>query len=191
VADENTVKVWDVSTGQEEWKMIPPIGSPHALILEYSADGRQLAGAAPGAIRIWDATNGKELHSIAGPAQIVLGLAFHPDGHQLATTSGDGLLTLWDVDSGKALHKLPTSAVICVTYSPDGRRLASGGGDNTVQLWDSQTGEQLATLRGHIGAVWSLAYSGDGKILATASGNKYRGEIQLWDTAALEKKQND
>jgi WD40 repeat protein len=191
VADENTVKVWDVSTGQEEWKMIPPIGSPHALILAYSADGRQLAGAAPGAIRIWDATNGKELHSIAGPAQIVLGLAFHPDGHQLATTSGDGLLTLWDVDSGKALHKLPTSAVICVTYSPDGRRLASGGGDNTVQLWDSQTGEQLATLRGHIGAVWSLAYSGDGKILATASGNKYRGEIQLWDTAALEKKQND
>jgi WD40 repeat protein len=191
VADENTIKVWDVSTGQEQWKMIPPIGSPHALILAYSADGRRLAGAAPGAIRIWDAADRKELHSFAGPASIVTGLAFHPDGRQLATTSGDGLLTLWDIDAGKQIHTLHTSAIICVAYSPDGRRLASGGGDNTVQIWDSQTGEQLATLRGHIGAVWTLAYSRDGKMLATASGNKFRGEIQLWDTAALEKKQND
>jgi WD40 repeat protein len=191
VADENTVKVWDVNTGQERWKMIPPIGSPHALILAYSADGRKLAGAAPGAIRIWNAANGKELHSFAGPAHIVPGLAFHPDGRQLATASCDGLVTLRDIDSGKEIHTLPGHTGLCVAYSPDGRRLAAGGADNTVLLWDSQSGEKLATLRGHIGAVWTLAYSGDGATLATASGHKYRGEIQLWDTAALDEKQTD
>jgi hypothetical protein len=41
---------------------------------------------------------------------------------------------------------------------------------------------------GHIGYVMALAYSGDGALLATASGHRYAGEVQLWETATFGKK---
>jgi WD40 repeat protein len=120
-------------------------------------------------------------------------LAFHPDGRQLATASWDGLVTLWDIKSGKKVHTLRghTDRAIGVAFSPDGRRLASSSCDNTVILWDTQTGKKLNTLTGHIGYTLALAFSGDGKTLATSSGHRYRGEILLWNVAALERKSED
>jgi hypothetical protein len=44
------------------------------------------------------------------------------------------------------------------------------------------------TLHGNIGYVMALAYSPDGKLLATASGHRYAGEVQLWETAMFGKK---
>jgi WD40 repeat protein len=191
--DDMTVKVWDVTTGQEQWKIPAKIGSPPPLTLAYSADGRRLAAAARGIIKVWDAATGAELNRLAGPDHMVHWLAFRPDGRQLATASWDGLVILWDIASGKKVHTLRghTDRVLQVAFSPDGRRLVSSGCDNTAILWDTQTGKKLATLTGHIGYATSLAFSGDGKTLATASGHRYRGEILLWDVAGLEKKQKD
>jgi WD40 repeat protein len=39
----------------------------------------------------------------------------------------------------------------------------------TVRLWDPATGECLRTLTGHDDAVWGVAFSPDGRLLATAS----------------------
>jgi WD40 repeat protein len=185
--------VWDVSTGQERWPKPAKLGSLPPLTLAYSVDGKYVAAAAKNLIKIWDATSGAEIKRLPGPSHMVHFLAFRPDGRQLATASWDGLVTLWDVDSGKKSHVLRghKDRAIGVAYSPDGRRLASSGCDNIVLLWDSQTGEKLNTLTGHIGYALGLVFSNDGKTLATNSGHRYRGEILLWDVAALEKKQQD
>jgi WD40 repeat protein len=71
-----------------------------------------------------------------------------------------------------------------VAFSPDGRYLASGSCDNTAKVWDLETGKEVTTLRGHIGYVMAVTFSPDGKLLATAGGNRYAGKVQLWDTAA-------
>jgi WD40 repeat protein/serine/threonine protein kinase len=191
--DDVTVKVWDVASGQEQWAKPPRLGLTPPMTLAYSADGRQLAGAATGVIKVWDATTAAELHSFAGTNHMVQFLAFHPDGRQLATASWDGLVTLWDINTGKKVHTLRghTDRAIGVAFSPDGRRLASSSCDNTVIVRDTQTGKQLARLTGHIGYTMSLTFSGDGKTLATASGHRYRGEILLWDMAAIEKKSQE
>jgi WD40 repeat protein len=187
--DDVTVKVWDVATGQEQWAKPPRIGVTPPLTLAYSPDGRQIAAAATGIIKVWDATTAAELHSFAGTNHMVHCLAFHPDGRQLATASWDGLVTLWDINSGKKVRTLRghTDRAIGIAFTPDGRRLASSSCDNTVILWDTQTGKKLNTLTGHIGYTLALAFSGDGKTLATSSGHRYRGEILLWDMVALEK----
>ncbi|MEJ7616205.1 MAG: hypothetical protein WKF30_04360 [Pyrinomonadaceae bacterium] len=67
------------------------------------------------------------------------------------------------------------------TISPDGRIMATGSNDDkTVKLWDVASGRELATLHGHAGPIQSLAFSPDGRRLATGSEDH---TVKLWDVA--------
>jgi WD40 repeat protein/serine/threonine protein kinase/Flp pilus assembly protein TadD len=68
-----------------------------------------------------------------------------------------------------------------VTYSPDGQLSASKNLDCSISLVHVSTGRELAVLRGHKHPLWSLAFSPDGKTLA--SGDQQQG-LKLWDVAS-------
>jgi WD40 repeat protein len=131
-------------------------------------------------------------------------LSFSPDGRVLASAAGfNGPIVLRDATTGQELRTLKTAfslSVNNVVWSPDSKRLASahwGINKNltdpkaaqdfsfedmkfSIRVWNAQTGTELMSLSGHNNFVNTLAFSGDGKLLASGS---YDSTIKLWDVA--------
>ena len=167
----------------------------------FSPDGRLLATASRDqTARLWDPATGECLRTLTGHDGWVLGVAFSPDGRLLATASMDQTARLWDPATGECLRTLTGHDhwVIGVAFSPDGRLLATADsaapGDagplvegaapaQAARLWDPATGEHLRTLTGHDGWVNGVAFSPDGRLLATASRDQ---TARLWDLATGE-----
>jgi squalene-hopene/tetraprenyl-beta-curcumene cyclase len=170
-----------------------------------SAGGGQLRGrgaAARGELKLWEVATGKLLKTMAVENGIVFGATFSPDGKLLATASGSGTaepvvrgeVRLWNAATGELIRRLPSHhrGAYGVTFSPDGKLIASGGiativegkgVEGEIKLWDLVTGKELHTLRGHTGAVGSLAFSADGKTLASG-GSRFDGKVKLWDVVS-------
>lgn len=97
--------------------------------------------------------------------------AFSRDGHLLATGADDGSASVWDVGTGALLHRLTGhhGRVLAAVFSPVGNLLATAAADDVARLWNVSSG----TLERDItpGAAWHVAFSPDGKLLATAGGS--------------------
>ena len=103
---------------------------------------------------------------------------FSPDNTQLAVMSSIGVW-LYDVQTGKALRLL--SGHTNVAFSPDWQSFAKRGKDDkTVEVWDLDTDTLKTTFEGHANRVLSMAYSPDGKMIASGG---YEGVIWLWHIA--------
>jgi len=115
----------------------------------------------------------------------VWGVAFNPDGTQLATASQDKTAKIWDALSGQLLLTLTGhgESVNSIAYSPDGKYLATASNDHMAKIWDSATGQLLLTLSGHKDSVDHVVISPDGTRLATAS---YDGTVKIWDATSGE-----
>jgi WD40 repeat protein/tetratricopeptide (TPR) repeat protein len=200
--EDTTVMVWDAQTGQELLSLQGHTAPVYSVC--FSPDGRRLASASggltpfasgpltrfdggkpgkPGEVKVWDAQTGRDLLTLPGHTG-VFSVSFSPDGHRLASASGDwnkpGDVRVWDAQTGQELRTLQghTDGVVSVCFSPDGHRLASASLDRTVKLWEAQTGQELLTFQGHIGGVASVCFSPDGKRLASGSGDQ---TAKVWD----------
>jgi len=213
-SSDHTVRLWDLSAGQQMHVLTGHTGMITTVAM--SPDSRWLASAAgqpyPGetkldaTIRIWNSRDGQLQHALIGHTDTVNSVTFSPDGKLLASGSSDKTIKLWDPASGRELRTLTghTGEINTVAFSPDGRLLASGAGvldgskpqgndhpaDKTIKLWDVATGREIRTLVGSAGEITAVAFSPDGRALASSSGAIQRFErgewildrvVRLWD----------
>ncbi|MEN6318096.1 MAG: caspase family protein [Syntrophaceae bacterium] len=177
--DDQTLKLWDVSTGEEIRSF-----TGHASLVSsvaFSPDGRYaLSGSWDQTLKLWDVETGKEIKTFNGHVNLVSSVTFSPDGRYALSGSWDQTLKLWDVETGKEIRTFAghSGSVTSVSFAPDGRTALSGSYDKTAILWHVETGEELRSFSGHGGYVNAVTFSRDGLYAASASSDK---TLKLWD----------
>lgn len=107
----------------------------------------------------------------------VQGVAFSPDGENIASASLDNTIKLWAKDGRlRTTFQGHRSEVNKVRFSPDGKTLVSASRDNTVILWNLK-GDIKRILKGHNNSVRDVSFSPDGQIIASVSLDQ---TIKLW-----------
>ena len=176
---DHTVRIWDAATGDE---LTALVGHGWKISsVAFSTDGERIISASNnGEIKIWnaDTDTDKEGTVLKGHKAPVRDIVFSPDGKQLVSASYDKTIKLWDVSEVNETRTLRghEGPIWGIAISHDGKRIASGSSDKTVRIWDAATGDELMTL-GQNGNVLEVAFSPDGKRIASAD-----GDVRVWDT---------
>jgi WD40 repeat protein len=175
-ATDNTIRLRETSTDREILKIgnVPKEGFP---ILAWSPDGRQLATLGDCRVEVWSVLTGKKLRELPHEGEM-RSVDWSPDGKRIASVSRfEDLLKVWDANTGEHLHSVQ-SRFMALRWSPDGTRLATTG-SRVLRVWDAGDWKQLHALQGRSG--WALAWSRDGKRIASGGGNP---DIGIWDAIA-------
>jgi WD40 repeat protein len=175
---KTSTKLWSVP----ERKEIATLSGHRDYIfsISFSPDGGMLAsGSDDGTVKVWSLRTYQEIATLEHE-KTVFALSFSPNGEILAIA--DAEVKLWSVPDWQEIATFDegySEAIECIAFSPDSTILATGGGswEDFVRLWSVPDGEEIARLEGHTWIVQSVAFSPDGRMLASASRDE---TIKLW-----------
>jgi WD40 repeat protein len=125
------------------------LSSRDANNVVFSPDGSLLASVHyNGALKVWDAKSGEELHALPGHGKNALGCAFSADGSFIVSASGDKMLKVRDTKEWVERKTLVghEGAVKACAVSPDDSLVASASEDGVLKVWDAESGKCLATF---------------------------------------------
>ncbi len=170
---ESSVDLWDVDSGRHRKTLFRT--KRGVCEVAVSPDGKKVAaGCWDGLVTVWDSETGEVAWNRSDPGLDAMSVAFSPDGKSLAMGYGEyssdkvGRVKIRDVISGAETKAFtgPFGGVNKIAFHPDGRRLAVAGSE-LVEIWDLETTRKIHELKGHRKWVYCLAFSPDGKWLAT------------------------
>lgn len=196
---DRTIKLWDVATNTEIKTL--DCQSFGVSSIAFRPDGKTLASGSANSedeIRLWDVESGEVTKTLVCPRYGGIAcLVFSPDGKTLVVGGKSNWIIQWDVEKtiviAMAADAHPGRAASSLAFSPDGKTLASSDKDSVsaIRLWNMTDIDQRKPVYGNIPSlecVWSsdsgsgvVAFSPDGKTLASGRGPSRKGLIIFWD----------
>lgn len=195
------IAIVSIETQRPERVIVTP--RRQANVIRFSADGNLLAaGFSDNTVRIWSLKEGKLLRTFIGHQNSVTALAISPDGAWLVSgesdlpysKASDFSLRVWSIPNAELVATLAghTDNILDLDFSPDGKTIVSVSKDKTIKLWKLGAAMSpvpiapkvslapMQTLEGHSDDVHALAFSPDGKALASISKDN---TMRLWSLA--------
>lgn len=184
-ATEQAEFLWDAETGSQIGILEGHSGGVNSV--SFSLDGSLiLTGCEDGVARLWQRTMGIVVKRFVHGEAINTAI-FSRNGQLILTAGDDDVTKLWEIGTGRQIQHFTGHAddITYAAFHPDGRMVATASEDGTAQTWDVATGRPLKRLapvrtgRDPV-SIDSLAYSPDGKLLATSENDALR----VWSVEA-------
>ncbi len=189
--------IWD---SEPQWKLTRTLGhssnptqiAGRVTAIDFSPNGELVAVGSgqpsrKGQLKIWNTGSGKLVREVSRPhGDMVLSVAFSPDGDYLATGGADRLVKVFQVKDGALVNEFQGHGhhILDVAWRADGTVLASASADHVIKLWNVREGEHIKNIEGFDKEVTSVEFLGlDDQLLAT-SGD---GILQIGDERISQK----
>jgi WD40 repeat protein/serine/threonine protein kinase len=195
---DGTVKVWDLTTGEEQESITFEGEDLYPSGVAMSRDGEYLLiGLSDGRVMLWDVAENALVRQLEGHSDSVFAVAFDTTERRILSSGLDRLINIWDAQTGQLLQSLESpGAVLTAMFSPDGNRVLTGTADLTidqghpveerdrkVRIWNLRTGEISRELDPGSGFVRAATFSPDGiKVLAGTWNASEGGRLNLWNS---------
>jgi len=137
----------------------------------FSPDGQMIATASGDKeVKLWQ-PDGQLVKTLSGHGSIVRVVGFSPNSQTLASGSDDGTVKLWKLHNQALLGIEHDAEAYAVAFSPDGKKIITTHGHGYASLWQNN-GKLLKTDKWQGGSVSTAAFSPNGELIATASGDR-------------------
>ncbi|MCL2805524.1 MAG: caspase family protein [Treponema sp.] len=182
------VRIWDVESGRSR-NIGQGVFNGVVYGARFSPDGRQLVTGGgilyvfdfKRGIMIWDAASGREVRRFSDHSNTILSVQWSADGRRILASSGDTTTKIYEAGTGSCISTFSgkTDAIMAAALDREGKRLVSGSSSGKVNIWNAQTGVLERSLN-HVGHIYSVAISPDGKIIAAGAGAQ-NNQLKIWN----------
>jgi WD40 repeat protein len=181
------MRLFDTETGAELKSIERDELSKMRSMARISWDGTLAATwGRDGIIRLLETETGRDVGILGPQGAAIRSGAFASGDDLLATSDSQGKVIVWDLvrRTARAVQRGHSGPVWPIDFSHDGRSLCTSCGDNRIRIWDvAREPTVVDVCQGHQSIVPCLAFSPDGRLVASGGDEAGGGHLKFWDVA--------